>query len=399
VSLKLGSIIGVEIRLHYTWFIIFFILTWSLATGYMPTQHPGMPLTLYWVIGAISSIILFASVLFHELAHSYIAKRRGLPVAGITLFLFGGVSQIMEEPKSSEMEFKISFAGPAASFFLAGVFGFIWLAALNLKLGATVIVFHYAALINLILALFNLIPAFPMDGGRILRAALWRRKGDFLGATKISAKIGAIFAYLLMVGGFFLLLFSASFISGIWLIFIGWFLKSGADASLRQTVVSTALSNVKVGEVMSTDVHTVKPEISLEVVADYYFFKYKHGGYLVTKEEKILGMVTLHDIKQVPKDRWRETQVRDVMVPVEKLVTTKSEEPALDALVKLAKMKVGRLPVLEEGRLVGIVTRSDIVRTVTVKGELAAAAPSNPSTRNRQFANPDTYEGASPLSG
>jgi len=382
VSLKIGSIIGVEIKLHYTWFVIFFLLTWSLATGYMPMQYPGMSLALYWVIGAISSTILFASVLFHELAHCYIAKRRGLPVAGITLFLFGGVSEIIEEPKSPEMEFKISLAGPAASFLLAGVFGLIWLATLNLKLGATVIVFQYAALINLILGIFNLIPAFPMDGGRIFRAAMWKRKGNFLEATKISTKVGGAFAYLLMVSGFFLLLFE-SFVSGIWLIFIGWFLKSGADASLRQTVISTSLSDVKVSEIMATDVHSVEPEISLEVVVDFYFFRYKHGGYPVIKEGKLLGMVTLHDIKQVPKDRWRETQVRGIMVPMEKLATTKPEEPALAALVKLAKMKVGRLPVLEEDRLVGIVTRSDILRTVTVRSELSSAAPSSPSTLTR----------------
>jgi Zn-dependent protease/predicted transcriptional regulator len=344
---------------------------------YMPDQYPGLSEISYWIIGTISSIILFASVLLHELAHSYVAKRRGLPVAGITLFLFGGVSQIMEEPTSPELEFKLSFAGPASSLLLAGVFGLIWLAVLNLNLEAVSIIFQYAALINLILAIFNLIPAFPMDGGRIFRAALWRRKGDFLVATKISTKVGEGFAYLFMIGGFFLVLFTESPITGIWLIFIGWFLKSGAEASLRQTVVSSALSNVKVGEIMSTDVHSVEPDISLEVVVDFYFFRYKHGGYPVLAGGKIIGMVTLHDIKQIPKEKWRETKVRDIMVPVEKLATTKSTEPALDALIRLANMKVGRLPVMDGDKLVGIVTRSDIVHTVTVKSKLASTASLN----------------------
>lgn len=377
MSLKIGKVIGVEIRLHYTWFVIFLLLTWSLSAGYIPSQYPSMRPALYWVIGAISSLMLFASVLAHELAHSYFAKKMGLPVAGITLFLFGGVSQIMEEPKSPEMEFKISVVGPVSSFILSGIFGLIWLATLSLKLDAATIVLNYTALMNLALGIFNLLPAFPMDGGRILRAAVWKRKGVLLEATKISTRVGEIFAYLLMIGGFLLMFFMGNFISGIWLIFIGLFLKSGAEASLRQTIVSTALANVKIGEIMSTDIHSVEPEVSLEVVIDFYFFRYKHSGYPVIEEGKLLGMITLHDIKQVPKSRWREIKVKDIMVRLEKLTTVNPEEPALDALVKLAKMGVGRLPVLKEGKMIGIVTRSDIMRAITVKSEHGATKPLN----------------------
>lgn len=361
---------GVKIKLHYTWFIIFVLITWTLAVFYMPSQYPGLTSDIYWITGFISSIILFSSVLFHELFHTYFALKKGIPVPSITLFLFGGVTQIAEEPKDPNFEFKMALAGPASSFLLSLIFFLIWLVAVRLNLPPIITApLNYGWLINALLGGFNLIPAFPMDGGRILRASIWKAKKDIIVATRIASRAGGAISYLFIFFGLFLILFGG-LITGFWLILIGWFIKSGAEASLNQAIISQALSDVNVGDIMTKEVHTVSPNVSISDVVENYFYKYKHGGFPVLEDGNLLGMLTTQDIRTIAKERWSTLQAKDIMTSSEKLVKSQPEEPVADAFLKLSKHNIGRLPVVKDGKLVGIITRSDIMRIIRIKTEL-----------------------------
>ncbi|MEM3708653.1 MAG: site-2 protease family protein [Nitrososphaerales archaeon] len=371
MSISVGKIMGVKIRLHYTWFIIFVFITWTLASFYMPDQYPGLTYEVYWITGFISSVILFSSVLFHELFHTYFALKKGIPVPSITLFLFGGVTQIAEEPQDPDFELKMAFAGPASSFLLSFIFGLAWLLALQLNLPPIITApLNYGWLINALLGAFNLIPAFPMDGGRILRAAIWKLKKDLIVATRIASNAGGAIAYLFIFFGLFLILFGG-LILGFWFILIGWFIKSGAEASLNQTIISQALSDVKISDIMTKEVHVISPNEFISDAVENYFYKYKHGGFPVAEDGNLLGMITIQDIRKVNKERWKELQVKDVMTSSEKLIKSQPEEPVASAFIKLSNHNIGRLPVVKDGKLVGIITRSDIIRAVRVKTELA----------------------------
>jgi CBS domain-containing protein len=265
----------------------------------------------------------------------------------------------------------MAFVGPLSSFALAAVLGAGWLVAMVLNLGAVIIApLNYGFLINLLLGGFNLLPAFPLDGGRVLRAKLWSWKNDLIVATKISTKVGDAFAYGLVFIGFFIVI-QGEWISGLWLVFIGWFLKNGADASLRETIVSQALSEVSVRDIMNTQVITLDPDITIAGAVDNYFYKYKHQGYPVVQGDKISGIITIHDLQRLPKEVWSTSLVKNVMTPAERLVYVKPEEPALEAMIKLSRMMVGRLPVLEGEKVVGIVTRSDLMGAIRTRTELA----------------------------
>ncbi len=361
---------GIEIKLHYTWLIVFLLITWSVALGYAPLQYLNLPRLFYWVIGIATALIVFFSVLIHEFFHSIIAKRKGLPVPGITLFLFGGVAEIAEEPKDPAIEFKMAAAGPLSSLMLAAIFALGWFFSRFFNLSPLIKApLQYGFTINLMLALFNLIPAFPMDGGRIFRAIVWRKTNDVVKATKTSALVAEGFSYAFMGLGFIILFFGA-LMNGLWLIFIGWFLKSGAETSLRQTIIAQALGKVKVKDIMSSPVCTISSSNLLIEVVENCFYKYKHGGFPVVDDGELKGIVTLEDLRKVPRELWAETQVKQVMTPVEKLLTVKPDDPALEALIKMSAFKVGRLPVMDGKNLVGIVTRSDVIHAIRTRIEL-----------------------------
>jgi len=361
---------GIEIKLHYTWLIIFLLITWSIASGYARLQYLNLPSIFYWIIGVATAFIVFFSVVIHELFHSLIAKRKGLPVPRITLFIFGGVAEIAEEPKNPNIEFKMAAAGPLSSLMMAIIFALGWFASRFFNLSPLIKApLQYGFTINLMLALFNLIPAFPMDGGRIFRALVWKRTNDIVKATKTSTLVAEGFSYMFMVFGFIWLFFGA-LMNGLWLIFIGWFLKSGAEASLRQTIISQALEKVKVKDIMSSPVCTVNPNNSLIEVVENCFYKYKHGGFPVVENGKLKGMLTLEDLRKVSKEAWGETLVNQVMTSAEKLLTIKPEDPALEALIKMSNFRIGRIPVIDEGKLVGIVTRSDVIHAIRTRLEI-----------------------------
>src|SRR3989454_5148697 len=237
MSVNIGRILGIPIRIHWTLWLVFVLIAWSLATpgGYLSLTYPGLDSTTYWSIGIVSALLLFVSVLLHELSHSYIAKKNGLPIARITLFFFGGVSEMTEEPKDAGLEVRMAAAGPLTSFAIAGVMGTLWLLFMLVSAPVAILaILGYGALINAVLGVFNLIPAFPLDGGRVLRGSLWKRSRNLLSATANATRVSEAISLLMMAVGLFFVVFG-DFINGLWIIFLGWFIRSGAETSLRQT--------------------------------------------------------------------------------------------------------------------------------------------------------------------
>jgi Zn-dependent protease/predicted transcriptional regulator len=371
LSVKLGRIMGIPVRIHYTMWFVFILIAWSLAYGYMPSQYPGLSVATYWAIGIASAIILFGSVLIHELSHSYVAKKNGLPIGRITLFFFGGVSEMTEEPRDAGLEVRMAAAGPLMSFLIAAVLGGLWylggIANAPVAITATL---GYSALINTALGVFNLLPAFPLDGGRVFRGSLWKRSKSLIGATKTATRVSEGISLLMMLGGF-VLIFFGNFVNGIWIIFLGWFIRSGAETSLRQTLVGETLSGVTVGDIMTRDVLAAPSNITVQQLVSEYFLVHPHGGYPVVEDGRVLGIVTMHCVRSVPKDRRETATVREAMIPCEQAVIVKPTASALEALNTMARQNVGRVLVLDGPRLLGIVTRGDLMRTIQTRQELA----------------------------
>ena len=374
MSVRLGKIMGIPVRIHYTLWLVFILIAWSLAYGYMPHQYPGLSPVTYWMIGIASAIVLFVSVLVHELSHSYIAKKNGLPIARITLFFFGGVSEMTEEPQDAGLEVRMAAAGPLMSFLIAGVLGGFWYlaqsAALPIAVTATV---GYGALINAVLGAFNLLPAFPLDGGRVFRGSLWKHSKNFVGATRTATRVSEVFSLLMMFGGFVAIIFG-DFVDGIWIVVLGWFIKSGAETSLRQTLLGETLMGVAVGDIMTRGVLTVPPDITVQQLVSDYFLVHPHGGYPVMKDGQLLGLVTLQSARAIPKEQRVTETVAQAMVPLEQAPIVKSTVSALDALQRMARGRVEMLLVTEGNRLLGVVTRGDLMKTIQTRQELELPA-------------------------
>lgn len=370
VSVRVGIVIGIPVYLHYTLVIAFGLVAWTLAAGYMPSKYPGYAPQAYWLIGLASAAIIFLSVFVHELAHSYVAKKNGLSISKIILFIFGGVAQMGEEAPSPKVEFKVSLVGPATSFVIAGLLGLAYWTAKGMGVEAAYFAsLEYGALVNLLLGGFNMIPAFPLDGGRVFRAILWHRSRSLLRATQTASKVGVAFAYLFIFGGL-AFLFTGFFVNGIWFMFIGLFLKNGAEASLRQTILTDALSGVIVEDIMTRNVDTIAADTSLTGVVENYFARYKHGGYPILEGGNLVGILTLQDVRKVQREDWDHVRARDVMTSITAVETASPEDTAVDALMKLSKRDVGRLPVIRHGKLIGIITRSDLTHLIKVRTEL-----------------------------
>ncbi len=370
MSVRLGKILGIPIRIHYTLWFVFILIAWSLAVGYMPRQYPGLGSVTYWAIGIASAIILFVSILVHELSHSYVAKRNGLPIARITLFFFGGVSEMTEEPQDPGLEVRMAAAGPLMSFLIAAILGSLWYVA-QLVHGpvAVIAIVGYGALINGILGLFNLLPAFPLDGGRVFRGTIWKRSNNLIGSTRTATRVSEGLSLLMMLGGFVLIAYG-DFIDGIWTVVLGWFIRSGAETSLKQTLVGEALAGVSVADIMTRDVLTVPPDMTVHQLVSDYFLVHRHGGYPVVKDGEVLGVVTLQCVRAVPKEKRDYETVQQAMIPSERVAFVKSSATALDAMRKMGRNEVGRVLVVDEGRLVGIAAREDVVRTIQTRQEL-----------------------------
>lgn len=359
---KIGTIIGIPVLVHYSWLIVFGLITWSLSTYYFPQAAPDLPAASYWIKGVLSAILLFASVGFHELAHSVVARQYGIPIESITLFIFGGVAQMRGEPPHPKAEFRIAIAGPLSSFFLAALF-FIF--SLN-TMGGLNALFAYVARINLILGVFNLIPGFPMDGGRVLRSYLWEKKKDYFSATKKASGIGQKIALFFIFFGIFSIFTGMP--SGLWLMLIGWFIYVAAQSGYQQAGLRQVLSGLKVRDIMTTDIVTLASDITLSEAVDRYFLKYGYGGFPVIDGKMLAGILTLKEIKNVARQDWGKVKVSEVLLPHNTRWEIAPGEEALKALELMMKEDKGRIIVTHSGSIVGLITRNGIARYLQIMG-------------------------------
>jgi len=366
-SLRLGRIAGIEIGIHFSWLLAFILIAWSLAQGFFPQNYPGWDLATYWITGVLAALFLFVSVLVHELAHSLVAIARGLPVRGITLFIFGGVSRIEGEPEKPKVEFTMAVMGPLASLALAGIFWGVYQVVGEQDSPLAAMLF-YLAFINALLAGFNLIPAFPLDGGRVLRSILWSTTGNLTKATNIAATVGRFFGWGLIGFGVFQLL-SGNFLGGIWIAFIGWFLSSAADASRREITIRGQLTGVPVKAVMDQSPELVSPQTSVEEVVQGVFLQRRHRAAAVYQDDRLVGIVTITDVKGLPQQKWAQTPVREIMTR-EPLYSVGVDDDLNLALKLLAQHDLNQLLVLKEGQLVGFLNRADIIRYLQLNQEL-----------------------------
>lgn len=364
-SFRLGSIAGINISVHVSWLLIAGLLTWSLAVGWFPSLYPGWPLATYWVVSALAMVLLFASVLLHELAHSLVARRLGLPVKTITLFIFGGVSAIEQEPQRPGVEFRMTVVGPLTSI-LIGVLCYLFLLVLGGGTSLLAAILGYLAVANILLGVFNLVPAFPLDGGRVLRSIIWKLSGSLRTATRAATVIGQVIAYLLIATGFWLLL-GGDLLDGIWLGLIGWFLLSGAQTANTQVVLESMFKGVTVGEVMNRSPNTVPANISLQKLVDEFLLPHGWRGAFVVQVEQLAGLITLSDIRHIPHDEWAQTLVGMTMTPLEQLHAVSPEQSLNEVLPLMVNRDVNQVPVVTDGRLVGVVSREDIMRFVEIR--------------------------------
>jgi Zn-dependent protease/predicted transcriptional regulator len=388
MSFQISKVKGIPIRLHFTLVIVFFLIAWTLASGFMPQFFPNLSIIHYWIMGIVGAIILFISVLLHELAHSLLSLRYGLKVRQIILFIFGGVSDIKEEERIKEdygIEFRIAIVGPLTSFALAGIFALSWWGLLQAsdtnELAAPTLppvpegggigeeregrvnipeeegfgfisvirvisgVLLYAAIVNVLLGAFNLLPAFPLDGGRMLRAGLIKWKKSYSDATRIAVKVGTGISYGLMAFGFITII-SGSFIGGFWLILIGWFLQSGAQAYLQQHELSTALSGVRLRDIMNTKFVSVRPDITIKELLNGYFNIYRKSEFPVTTEDNtgdLLGSVTTRQAMNIPESNVEKVKIERIMTPTHNLIVMNPDNYADEALKRMYQENKSRV--------------------------------------------------------
>ena len=371
-SWEIGRVLGIPIRLHASWFLVFLLVTWTLATGYLPESLPGLSPERYWTMGGIAAVLLFLSVLLHELGHSYVALRYHIPIEQITLFIFGGVAHMRKEAPTPRAEFLIAIAGPAVSFSLGGM----CLGAVEMA-GATgdgggwrglMMLGSLLGFVNLQLGLFNLIPGFPLDGGRVLRAGLWAWGKDFYRATKQAAMVGLLFGVVLgllgigvIIGAFSGALPVSMVSNGGWVVFIGMFLFAAALASRRQAVLRQSLATVPVRDLMVRTVTSIPPNCTLDEAVNQYFRPHGYVGFPVLEDGQLVGLVTVLEVQTVLPALWPWRRVGQVMCPISPSLIVAPDVPVIQAMERMAREGWDRLVVMQDGQIVGLVTHSAIV--------------------------------------
>lgn len=386
-GLRIGTLFGIDIRVDWSWLLIFALVTGNLGSAFA-AMHPGWSLTLRWIVALVAALLFFGSVLSHEMAHSLVAISQGTQVSNITLFLFGGVSNIQEEPDSPVKEFFMAILGPVTSLVIGGVLLLIANLAADpvggsmanpmemiRGLGPVVTLMLWLGSINVFLGLFNLIPGFPLDGGRVIRSLFWALTDDLRRATRWAMWIGQGVAWLMITGGVFAVfgvdvpLVGEGLLNGLWLAFIGWFMSNAGFRSYQQVVVQDILGGVPVSRMMRRDPPTVPPSISVESFIYDRVMQYDDYGFPVVDDGRLVGIVTLDDVRATPRSEWANLSVRDIMTGAEDLITVTPNEDAAQALHHLASNEVRQLPVIEGQELIGLVRRRDIVRWLEVTGE------------------------------
>ena len=369
-SIRIGRIFGVQIGLHPSWFVIALIVTYTMAAVELPGTYKGWGEGLYWIVGAVISLLFFASVLAHELSHAVVARRFGLKVRDITLFIFGGAATLEGEPKQPRDEALIAAAGPLTSLAIGAVLFGIDVLVDQQEILAIV---GWLGFINITLGLFNLIPGFPMDGGRILHALLWKIRGDRSVATRNAAGVGRLFGYLLIAGGIFLIFQGANLFTGVWLALIGWFLSNAAESAVAQVSVEHALKGIKVREVMESEPPSVTPNESVADLVNERLIRGGHRSFLVRHDDGgLAGIVTLSDVRRMPRENWEAARVTDIMTRYADLATIGPDAELEAALKLLQEREVNQLPVVtDEGRtVVGLLTRAGILRLIEARMRL-----------------------------
>lgn len=368
-SIKLFKVFGIEIRLDYSWFIIFALFAYFFGFIYFPSVLPGLNKGLLALITVITVIFVFISVLIHEMSHSLVARRKGTSVEKITLFLFGGMAQIEKEPETPYGELIMAIAGPAASFVVAAIFGVIWFFTKNIALVREPV--GYLAIVNIVLGVFNILPGYPLDGGRILRSIIWKVTGNLERATFIASTVGRVIGFMVIAVGIFFIL-TGNFLNGVWLAFIGWFIQSSAQMGYRQLIFETSIKGIKVRDIMNENIVNVTKDITIQDLVDDYFMKYKFGRFPVIEDEKtqrFIGVISLHDIKGVSKEEWPEVKIGDIVKSVSESEKVDMSMEISDAIKKMGKNDLGHLVVMSGDKLRGIITKSDVMRFIRIRSE------------------------------
>lgn len=389
-GIKVGQFFGIDIYIDWSWLLIFLLITWNLATGFGEI-HPDWSTTLIWGLGLLASVLFFSSVLAHELAHSLVARSQGLPVRRITLFLFGGVSNIEREPPSPKAEFLITIVGPVTSI----VLGLIFILISGVSMGAVLPVqgqglealsglsplttmLLWLGPINLILGIFNLVPGFPLDGGRILRSILWSMTDNLRRATRWASFVGQGIAWLMIVAGIAMIFgfqipfFGTGFVNGLWLAFIGWFLHSASAQSYRQVVVNDILEDIPVERMMKREVPKVNADITVTQLVQEIMDSDDYA-FIVMDGDQMAGIVTLQDMRKVNKARWDEIRVREIMTPRDQLEIATPDQDAAQVLSTITRQDIRQIPVVQDGQLLGVLRRRDIIRWLQIHSDAQMA--------------------------
>jgi Zn-dependent protease len=359
-AIGLGRIAGFRIGVDFSWFIIFFLILWSFTGAVFPAQVPGLSQATYMVMGLAGTFLFFASLLLHELSHAFVARTRGIEVESITLFLLGGVARTRTEARSAGDEFRIAIVGPLASFAIAAVLGTLGLlgARADWHPGA-VVVLQYLALLNLVLGAFNLLPGFPLDGGRVLRAIVWRVTGDLTRATKVASGGGRLLALTFIVIGA-LQMFSGAVLGGVWLIFIGWFVRNAAVAGYQQHLIREMLDGVDARHTMTPTPQTIEPTLTLEQLVQDYFMQTRYLSFPVVAGDRPLGIITFNQAKAVPREEWPTRTVADTMTGVDAGIVVHPDDSMTTIMARLQATPVRRVLVVDHDRLVGYITAHDV---------------------------------------
>jgi len=368
--MKLFNLLGFEVKIDASWLVIAVLVTWSLASGLFPYLYPGISREAYWTMGVLGALGLFASIVAHEFCHSLVARKVGIPMKGITLFIFGGVAEMGDEPPTARAEFLMAIVGPLSSMAIGAVFYLIYRYGESAGWSTPVNgVIYYVAYINGILAAFNLLPAFPLDGGRVLRSILWGARGNLRWATRVSATIGSAFGLGLIFLGIYKFV-SGDVIGGVWMFLIGMFLRNAAQMSYQQLLARKALEGEPVRRFMNPDPVTVQSSSTVEKLVEDYIYKYHHKMFPVMEGEKLVGCITTRQVKDIPREAWDRETIREAASPCSDENTISPATDAVKALAMMNQSGVSRLLVVEGGRLVGLVTLKDLLDFFSLKVEL-----------------------------